>query len=243
VVVPAAARERSPLMRRPVGLICRLHAASSPSRLGLAGLFQEVTAHAAINAKTILSEGGRIRKVKSRHTSPSRSWAGRSPKKSPIAWAPNESEAAIPTNWPIARIVGRWGIAAFPGQGFPWLSLWQQFVPKSTQDLGFADFPDSLHPLVLEHPITGRRSLNISPMFLERVHGMAPEESDALLRELVAHVTRPEFCYLHTWTPGEMILWDNWRFMHSAPGIKPGDRRLIHRTTILGDAQLGRVVT
>ena len=115
-------------------------------------------------------------------------------------------------------------------------------VPKSTQDLGFADFPDSLHPLVLEHPITGRRSLNISPMFLERVQGMPLEESDALLRELVAHVTRPEFCYLHTWTPGEMILWDNWRFMHSAPGIKPGDRRLIHRTTILGDARFGRVV-
>jgi len=77
----------------------------------------------------------------------------------------------------------------------------------------------------------------------KRVLGVAPEESDALLRELVAHVTRPEFCYLHTWTPGEMILWDNWRFMHSAPGIKPGDRRVIHRTTILGDAKFGRVVT
>jgi taurine dioxygenase len=114
-------------------------------------------------------------------------------------------------------------------------------VPKNTKDLGFPDFPDSVHPLVLEHPVTGRRSLNISPMFLERVDGMPPEQSDALLRELVAHATSPEFCYLHRWTPGEVILWDNWRFMHSAPGIKPGDRRIIHRTTILGDASFGRV--
>jgi taurine dioxygenase len=114
-------------------------------------------------------------------------------------------------------------------------------VPKSTKDLGFPDFADSIHPLVLKHPITGRKSLNISPMFLERVHGMAPEDSDALLGELVAHVMKPEFCYLHRWTPGEMILWDNWRFMHSAPGIKPGDRRIIHRTTIVGHANFGRV--
>ena len=33
-----------------------------------------------------------------------------------------------------SKIVGKWGMAAFPGPGFPWLSLWQQFVPKSTQD-------------------------------------------------------------------------------------------------------------
>jgi alpha-ketoglutarate-dependent taurine dioxygenase len=79
-------------------------------------------------------------------------------------------------------------------------------------------------------------------MFLERVDGMAPEESNALRRELVAHVARPDFCYLHCWTPGEMILWDNWRFMRSAPASRPGDRRIIHRTTILGDATLGRVI-
>lgn len=113
-------------------------------------------------------------------------------------------------------------------------------APKKPADIGFPDFPDSVYPLVLEHPETGRRILNVCPMFLVRIHDMDPAESDELLAELVAHVTRDEFAYLHDWRPGDMILWDNWRFMHSAPGVKPGQHRLIHRTTILGDRTLGR---
>jgi taurine dioxygenase len=115
-------------------------------------------------------------------------------------------------------------------------------VPRSTAEVGFPDFPDIEHPLVMRHPITHKRSLVVSPMFLLRIEGMLAPESDALCRELVAHVTRPEFCYLHRWMPGEMILWDNWRFMHSAPGIRPGERRLIHRTTIVGGVKLGRTL-
>jgi hypothetical protein len=33
-----------------------------------------------------------------------------------------------------SKIVGKWKMVPFPGQGFPWLSLWQQFVPKATAD-------------------------------------------------------------------------------------------------------------
>jgi len=113
-------------------------------------------------------------------------------------------------------------------------------TPRTGADVGFPEFPDVVHPLVMRHPVTGARVLAISPMFLLRIEGLTATESDALCRELVAHVTRPEFCYLHRWTAGEMILWDNWRFMHSAPGISPTDSRLIHRTTIVGDVQLGR---
>lgn len=31
-------------------------------------------------------------------------------------------------------VKGKWGMAKFPGQGFPWLSLWQLFVPEATED-------------------------------------------------------------------------------------------------------------
>ena len=31
-------------------------------------------------------------------------------------------------------VKGQWGMAKFPGKGFPWLSLWQLFVPTATQD-------------------------------------------------------------------------------------------------------------
>ena len=112
--------------------------------------------------------------------------------------------------------------------------------PQSPGDLGFPDFPDSLYPLVFVHPVTGRKSLNVCPMFMDHLHGVDREQGDSLLRELVEHVARPEFTYLHKWREGDMILWDNWRLMHSAPGIRPGEKRLIHRTTIAGDRSLGR---
>lgn len=115
-------------------------------------------------------------------------------------------------------------------------------APDKPSDIGFPDFPDSRYPLVLQHPETGRKILNVCPMFLVRVEGLDDAESDALLTELVAHVTRPEFSYQHQWQAGDMILWDNWRYMHSAPGVKPGAKRLIHRTTILGDRVLGESV-
>jgi taurine dioxygenase len=111
--------------------------------------------------------------------------------------------------------------------------------PKSPADLGFPDFPDALYPLVLTHPVTGRRSLNVCPMFMERVYEYDREEGDALLRELVTHVTSPSFSYLHHWEEGDMVLWDNWRMMHCASGIHPGDQRVIYRTTIAGDSVLG----
>jgi taurine dioxygenase len=113
-------------------------------------------------------------------------------------------------------------------------------VPRSTKEAGFPDFPDSVYPLVMRHPVTSKHVLTISPMFMLRLEGLPAAEGEALGRELVAHVTRPEFCHLHRWTPGEMILWDNWRFMHSSPGIPPGQQRMIHRTTIVGGVELGR---
>lgn len=114
--------------------------------------------------------------------------------------------------------------------------------PKKPSDVGFPDFPDSLYPLVFVHPETGRKSLNVCPMFMDHLHNVDKSEGDALLSELVAHVTKPEFTYLHSWREGDMMLWDNWRLMHSAPGIRPGEHRLIHRTTILGDKVLGKTL-
>ena len=117
--------------------------------------------------------------------------------------------------------------------------------PKKPADIGFPDFPDAAYPAVVEHPVTGRKVLEVVEQFLDRVvdpgkAGLTPEEADDLLRRLVAHIRRPEFHYFHAWQPGDMILWDNWRAMHCTTGTKPGVKRLINRTTIEGDATLGR---
>jgi taurine dioxygenase len=117
--------------------------------------------------------------------------------------------------------------------------------PMKPADIGFPEFPDAVYPAVVSHPVTGRKVLEIVEQFLDRVvepqdSGMSADEADDLLRQLVAHTRRPEFHYFHAWQPGDMILWDNWRAMHCTRGTAPGVKRLIHRTTIEGDAAFGR---
>ncbi len=105
-------------------------------------------------------------------------------------------------------------------------------APDKPSDVGFPDFPDSVYPLVVSHPVSGRKVLNVCPMFLSHIRGRREGGGDPLLQSLVDHVTDKRFSYHHSWERDDIILWDNWRMMHCAPGIRPGDERLIHRTTI-----------
>ena len=97
-----------------------------------------------------------------------------------------------------------------------------------------------IHPLVYSQAETGRKVLNISPWHAAAIEGMENEEGDALLREVVAYAIRPDLAYIHKWAKNDMVLWDNWRMLHSARGVPPGERRRMRRTTIAGDYALGR---
>lgn len=121
------------------------------------------------------------------------------------------------------------------------------YSPRKPADINYPNFPEVAYPAMVTHPVTGRRVLEICEQFLERIvtphqAGLSNDEAIELLERLVAHTRRPEFHYFHRWEPGDMVLWDNWRAMHCATGTKPGTQRVIHRTTIMGDATLGRVV-
>ncbi|MDG1943777.1 MAG: TauD/TfdA family dioxygenase [Halioglobus sp.] len=119
------------------------------------------------------------------------------------------------------------------------------YSPKKPSDLNYPNFPEVVYPAVVTHPVTGRKVLEICEQFLERIvaphlSGLSNDEAVDLLERLVEHTRKPEFHYFHRWQPGDMVLWDNWRAMHCATGTKPGVERVIHRTTISGDAALGR---
>ncbi len=119
------------------------------------------------------------------------------------------------------------------------------FSPKKPSDIGFPDFPDSIYPAIVTHPVSGRKVLEIVEQFLDRVvdpeaAGMSAAESEDLLHALIDHIRNPEFHYWHDWREGDMVLWDNWRAMHCTTGTRAGVERLIHRTTIEGDEVLGR---
>jgi taurine dioxygenase len=121
------------------------------------------------------------------------------------------------------------------------------YSPRKPADMNFPNFPDVAYPAVVTHPVTGRRVLEVVEQFLDRIvaphrAGLCNDEAIELLERLVAHTRNPAFHYFHRWEPGDIVLWDNWRAMHCATGTPPGVARVIHRTTIMGGATLGRVL-
>lgn len=102
------------------------------------------------------------------------------------------------------------------------------------------DFPPVVHPLVITQHETGRKVLKLSPMHARYVLDMDKAASDALLTELAEHLTDPTYAYFHKWQKNDMMVWDNWRVIHSANGVPLDCARSARRTTIAGDYKVGR---
>jgi taurine dioxygenase len=97
-------------------------------------------------------------------------------------------------------------------------------------------------PLVLTHPVTGRKALYIAETLITHFVGMTPEESQPLIRFLFNHTIDPLYTYRHKWTKGDFIMWDNRSLIHIAlSDFEKGAHRLFFRTTILGE-QRGKYV-
>ncbi|MGH8616319.1 MAG: TauD/TfdA dioxygenase family protein [Burkholderiales bacterium] len=67
--------------------------------------------------------------------------------------------------------------------------------------------------LVRTLPESGRKSLYVAS-HAGRILDMPDTEGRALIDELIAHVTQPQFVHTHRWRPNELIMWDNRCTMH-----------------------------
>lgn len=94
------------------------------------------------------------------------------------------------------------------------------------------------HPLVRVHPVTGRKALFVNPIYTLGIAGMTEAESSALLGFLYRHMLREEFVYRHRWRADMLIMWDNRCVLHNATGGYDGHRRVMHRTTVAGEAPI-----
>ena len=95
---------------------------------------------------------------------------------------------------------------------------------------------DAVHPVVIRHPISGRRALYINSGFTTHFDGWTAAESQPLIDYLVRHATRPEHIHKFCWQPGSIAFWDNRATWHYAINDYHGQRRLMHRITVQGDA-------
>ncbi len=94
------------------------------------------------------------------------------------------------------------------------------------------------HPLVLRHPVTGRKALYGVAGSSFGIVGMPDDEATALLDELKAHATQEAFVYRHRYAVGDLVVWDNFSTLHAAtliaPATGPADTRLLHRISVKG---------
>ena len=96
--------------------------------------------------------------------------------------------------------------------------------------------PPLSHPVLRTHPVSGRKSLFVNEGFTTRINELSEAESDAILKLLFAHATRPEYTIRWRWQENDVAFWDNRVTQHYAVDDYRPNRRVMHRATILGDA-------
>jgi len=106
--------------------------------------------------------------------------------------------------------------------------------PPLTEEQRMA-VPDVVHPVVRKHPLTGQSCLFVNEGYSTRILDLPEDESAALLQELCAHITQPQFLYRHQWRVGDLLMWDNCSTQHCAiSDYALPERRRMERTTISG---------
>jgi taurine dioxygenase len=90
--------------------------------------------------------------------------------------------------------------------------------------------PPVSHPMVMVHPISGRKTLYANPGYTVSIDGMDKRESDELLEFLFQHQLQPQFRYAHRWAEGDVLIWDDLQTLHNAEADYRADEpRLIKR--------------
>ena len=96
--------------------------------------------------------------------------------------------------------------------------------------------PPVSHPIFLTHPITGRKVLYCNPGYAIRINELPQRDSDNMLAFLFEHQLQPKYRYLHRWTEGDLLFWDDLGTLHNAQDdYGPDEHRLIKRCQVMAD--------
>lgn len=99
-----------------------------------------------------------------------------------------------------------------------------------------SELEDPIHPVVISHPLSGRKALYVNAAFTLRFDGWTAEESAPLLAYLYEHAIAEENVTRFKWEDGSVAFWDNRATWHFAQNDYQGQRRIMHRITIDGCA-------
>ena len=95
-----------------------------------------------------------------------------------------------------------------------------------------AKMPLITHPIVRPHPVTGRKALYAVSGSSYGIVDMPDDVAVALLDELAAHATQPQYVHSLSYRVGDLVIWDNASLLHSATLTDPDDPRTLWRITV-----------
>ena len=96
--------------------------------------------------------------------------------------------------------------------------------------------PPVSHPIFLTHPITGKKVLYANPGYAIRINELPEPESDDILAFLFEHQLQPRFRYVHRWSEGDVLFWDDIGTLHNAHAdYGPDEPRLTKRCQVMAD--------
>ncbi|MEM7078627.1 MAG: TauD/TfdA family dioxygenase [Pseudomonadota bacterium] len=87
------------------------------------------------------------------------------------------------------------------------------------------------HPVILEDPDDGTKSLYVNRLYTESIVGLKAEESRLLLEHLFAQTNVPELQLRVSWEPGTLTMWDNEKTQHYIVRDQPA-QRVMHRVMV-----------
>lgn len=102
---------------------------------------------------------------------------------------------------------------------------------------GTPAFSESVHPVFRTHDNTGKKAIYVNRLMTEGVVDMDQDQATKLLNAVFDHAEEARFVYEHEWRVGDLLLWDNRCSMHARTDFPETERRLLLRTTVLGDAK------
>jgi taurine dioxygenase len=104
---------------------------------------------------------------------------------------------------------------------------------RSAADRLLASHPPIERPLVRVHPVTGRRNVFLSPMYMQGIVGPAGADG-ALLDRLNRRLDDPHVQMRWRWQAGDLVIWDETSTCHRALTDHFPVRRVMRRCVTVG---------
>ena len=103
------------------------------------------------------------------------------------------------------------------------------------------DWKPALHPIVRTHRESGRKSLYFDRLKIVYLQGLEKAESDDLIADLKERMIQPNGQYVHKWSVGDIVIWDNRCSYHKAAGDYPPEQDRIHWRVSIKDRDAASV--